>query len=102
MPARLKTIFPAAGQNDFLFIDGNHTFEGVKADFEMYSGLVRPGGLIVFDDICLHLASLNCHVDHFWQEMKNEGRTREFIPEAKQGSCGIGAIEVKKAIIHEN
>lgn len=36
---------------DFLFIDGDHTYEGVKKDFEMYSPLVRKGGLIAFHDI---------------------------------------------------
>lgn len=35
---------------DFLFIDGDHSYAGVKADFENYKGLVRPGGLIVFHD----------------------------------------------------
>jgi hypothetical protein len=29
---------------DFLFIDGDHTYEGVKKDFEMYSPLVRREG----------------------------------------------------------
>src|ERR1700722_6805856 len=36
---------------DFLFIDGDHSYEGVKRDFEMYSPLVRAGGLIAFHDI---------------------------------------------------
>src|SRR5690348_32017 len=31
---------------DFLLIDGDHRYEGVKADFQMYSPFVRPGGLI--------------------------------------------------------
>lgn len=35
---------------DFLFIDGDHSTEGVKLDFEMYSPLVRPGGLVGFHD----------------------------------------------------
>jgi cephalosporin hydroxylase len=35
---------------DFLFIDGDHTYGGVKMDYEMYSPLVRPGGLVVFHD----------------------------------------------------
>lgn len=36
---------------DFLFIDGDHTYEGAKADFELYSSLVRDGGIIGFHDI---------------------------------------------------
>jgi cephalosporin hydroxylase len=35
---------------DFLFIDGDHTYEGVKKDFEMYSPLVKKG-IIAFHDI---------------------------------------------------
>lgn len=36
---------------DFLFIDGDHTYKGVKQDFEMYSPFVKKGGLICFHDI---------------------------------------------------
>ena len=36
---------------DLLYIDGDHSYEGVKADFDMYSGLIRPGELIIFHDI---------------------------------------------------
>jgi predicted O-methyltransferase YrrM len=36
---------------DFLFIDADHSYEGVKKDFEMYSPLVRKGGIIAFYDI---------------------------------------------------
>lgn len=36
---------------DFLFIDGDHTLEGVSKDYEMYGPLVRPGGWIGFHDI---------------------------------------------------
>lgn len=36
---------------DFLFLDGDHSREGVELDFIMYSGLVRPGGWIGFHDI---------------------------------------------------
>lgn len=35
---------------DILFIDGDHSYMGVKRDFEMYSQLVNPGGYIIFDD----------------------------------------------------
>ena len=36
---------------DFLFIDGDHSYDGVKADFENFASLVRPGGIIAFHDI---------------------------------------------------
>lgn len=35
---------------DFLLIDGDHTYQGVKNDFELYRSHVQPGGLILFDD----------------------------------------------------
>lgn len=37
-------------QYDVLVIDGDHSFKGVKFDFENYAPMVRPGGYIVFDD----------------------------------------------------
>lgn len=36
---------------DMLFIDGDHTYHGVRADFDNYRNLVKPGGYIVFHDI---------------------------------------------------
>lgn len=39
-----------ADQCDVLFIDGDHSYEAVKRDYENYSHLVKKGGLIVFHD----------------------------------------------------
>ena len=35
---------------DFLFIDGDHSYEGVKKDFELYSSIVNDNGIIVIHD----------------------------------------------------
>lgn len=35
---------------DLLFIDGDHTLDGVKNDYDRYSKYVKKGGYIVFDD----------------------------------------------------
>lgn len=35
---------------DLLFIDGDHSIEGCKADFELYAGKVVVGGFIAFHD----------------------------------------------------
>lgn len=76
---------------DYLFIDGDHTYEGVKQDFEMYSPMVRKGGLIVFHDIAEHPGS-ECQVDKFWHEVKEGRDYKEFVNDWKQGQYGIGVI----------
>ena len=35
---------------DFLFIDGDHSYEGCKADWDLYSPLLRSGSCVVFHD----------------------------------------------------
>ena len=35
---------------NFLLIDGDHSFEGVKADFDRYAPMIQTGGYIVLDD----------------------------------------------------
>jgi predicted O-methyltransferase YrrM len=35
---------------NILFIDGDHSYQGVINDFSLYHDLVKPGGYIVFDD----------------------------------------------------
>ncbi len=42
-------VAPAGGL-DLLFIDGDHRYEGVLADWLLYSHLVSPGGIIAFHD----------------------------------------------------
>jgi FkbM family methyltransferase len=35
---------------DLLVIDGDHSYAGVKADFENYQSMVHRGGFVIFDD----------------------------------------------------
>lgn len=76
---------------DYLFIDGDHSYEGVKQDFEMYSPLVRPGGVIAFHDIAPHKDS-TCEVSRFWNQIKGKYESREIIENIGQGWAGIGII----------
>ena len=48
---------------DFLFIDGGHNYDNVINDFNRYSKLVNPGGLIVFDDY-LMFERPNINIDY--------------------------------------
>jgi predicted O-methyltransferase YrrM len=83
-----------AAKLDFLFIDGDHSYEGVKKDFEMYSSLVRPGGVIAFHDIVAHPPEAQCHVKEFWDLVKQRYRYKEIIDGPQQQWAGIGVLYV--------
>lgn len=83
---------------DFLFIDGDHSYEGVKADFETYSSIVRPDGLIAFHDISHHPLEGTVEVERFWGEIKDSFRAWEFCVAGHERSWGpwggIGVVQV--------
>lgn len=81
-------------QVDFLFIDGDHTEEGVKSDYNMYSPLVRSGGIIAFHDILEKQPIPNNQVFYFWKEIKKITKTEEFVKDYAQTGFGIGIIRV--------
>jgi len=79
---------------DLLFIDGDHTYKGVKRDFEMHNKLASKGGIIAFHDVCPHLPQTGCEVDKFWCEIKDEYEHVEIVRDWKQGWAGIGVLYV--------
>lgn len=82
----------AGDEIDFLFIDGDHTYEGVKQDFEMYKPLVAENGIIAFHDIVDHPNEPECNVDRFWSEIKEKYEVREIIGSDDQDWGGIGVV----------
>ena len=74
---------------DFIFIDGDHSYDGVKEDYENYSPLVRPGGLVGFHDICMAADDLSLHnmgVSKFFRELDVPNKKRI------EHSFGIGIV----------
>lgn len=69
---------------DILFIDGDHSYEGVRADYYNYQPLVRKGGLIVFHDSVGYPT-----VRQFTNELK--GNTFEI--NQKPGGWGLFILE---------
>lgn len=76
---------------DFIFIDGDHSYEGVKKDFYKYSGLLGQNGVIAFHDIAKG-GELAGNVFQFWSEVKNNYANLEFINNIDQKGCGIGIL----------
>lgn len=73
---------------DVLFIDGDHTYLGVRLDFEMYAPLVRSGGLVVLHDICHHPDRPDVGVERLWLELKGDKR-EHVAPPAVWGGIGV-------------
>lgn len=81
------------GPYDCVFIDGDHTLEGVKADFKNYGPM---GRIVAFHDIVdtmvPNLRKEKIEVPVFWNEIKQKYRHVEFI--APGSTMGIGVIYV--------
>lgn len=80
---------------DFVFIDGDHTYEGVKQDWENYGPM---GRIVGFHDIGGPLDDMR----RFWNELKDSGeyRTEECIdtvdgPEGRKAKFGIGIVHME-------
>jgi predicted O-methyltransferase YrrM len=73
---------------DLLFIDGDHSYLGVKKDFEMYAPFVRRGGIVLFHDILPHPKVPACAVDRLWNEIKVHFKHREFVEEDDERGWG--------------
>lgn len=87
---------------DVLYLDGDHSYDGIKADFELFSPLVRPGGIIVFHDIVpdfksrygIETASRVGGVPQFWAEIRATHATvEEIVEDSAQDGFGIGILE---------
>ena len=102
-PATVKKVEELlAGRSiDMLFIDGDHSYEGVTKDFLCYRHLVRDGGLIGFHDIVpdhktrfgkTDTAGYAGGVPILWSHLKQRYDHNEYINNPEQDGCGIGVL----------
>jgi hypothetical protein len=87
----LRTTFDAAnaqfddGTIDLLHIDGAHTYEAARHDFDLWFPKVRPGGVILIHDIAARKKDFG--VWRLWDEIKPKFISFEFIH-----NWGLGVI----------
>jgi hypothetical protein len=70
---------------DLLHIDGLHTYDAVKEDFETWLPKMNSNGVILLHDI--HVRHADFGVYRLWEEIKSVYSTIEFV-----GSYGLGVI----------
>lgn len=112
LPATRRRLVEVLGGRkiDLLFIDGDHSYEGCLADFDMYHDLVGARGLIVLHDICLFPEEWPDRpgVGLAWRDLKAryggeeiidpDGISTPQLPPGKRWRWGIGVIEAQRVI----
>jgi len=96
----VNRVFPEKGTVDLLFIDGDHRYDGVKSDFELYQPLVRKGGYIIFHDIVedwgqrygRETNKYTGGVPTFFSEIKGDYQHHRFVEDLEQDGFGIGVL----------
>lgn len=65
---------------DFVFIDGDHSYEGVKADFYNVLPYLKKNTPVAFHDIVISQFhhTHGCYVGEFWRDLKNEFKATKF------------------------
>ena len=75
---------------DILHIDGDHTYESVKNDYETWSPFVKENGVILFHDTCIDTPRFG--VKRFFEELDMPKLTFTH-------TCGLGVASKNKQLI---
>jgi predicted O-methyltransferase YrrM len=80
---------------DFAFIDGDHSWEGVKADFYNVLPYLTKGSPVVFHVIVISdfHHQHGCYVGEFWEELKRDFKGGTFSElKTDENWAGIGIV----------
>jgi len=91
---QLKQVFEQDGKlPTFIFVDGDHTYEGVRQDIIDYFPLLAPGGIMMFHDYLPPLSDEN------WQGIMyhhagNEPGIRQACQELMENTYGCEVLDI--------
>lgn len=101
----IMSLLPDEGA-DVIFIDGNHSAGGVRADWETYRGLVVADGFLAFHDTHHDHAEYCAGAAKLWPELQRfyartwdiyhewDGMTWAHKHPGVRKQCGIGLVQV--------
>lgn len=82
-------IDQAEGPFDAAFIDGDHSYEGVRADWLNYSPLIRSGGLVAFHDTWPNAERVEPGIVRFVDELRHQLPSHEWTSPDGVGICAF-------------
>lgn len=91
-------LFPEDAGIDLLFIDGNHSFDAVEADFQNYAPMLSPQGIVVLHDVAGPAATLpndgnpSYGVVEFWTNIRRLVPQSFEISERPGVGYGLGVV----------
>jgi len=79
----------------YIYIDADHSYEGVKKDYKIFWPRLEKGGFMVFHDVLLrqHPEFDNFGVWKFWNEMKNTNKITIPYTHSKVLPSGLGILQ---------
>jgi hypothetical protein len=96
---------------DYAFIDGDHSFDGVRQDFELCLRFAAPDAIFAFHDIAAQpnpewaadtdTVEAAGVVHGFWEQVKRRYAHDEFIHDAAQEGYGIGVLYLAHQLPNE-
>ena len=86
----------ADGSVNLLHIDGFHTYDAVRLDFETWLPKMAKNGIIILHDI--HVRHADFGVFKYWAELKKQYSTIEFVSSYGLGVVFLGVPESSKLV----
>ena len=77
---------------DFLFIDGDHRYEGVRADFYGYRSYLAPQSIVAMHDVGVPDTHPEIQVGRFWSEILDHKLTTRTLISQPGRTPGIGVV----------
>ncbi len=88
-----RTAARLLGPYDWVFIDADHSYAAVAADWASYGQMCAPGAVIALHDILPASAAYpEIQVSRLWAEIKVDHTTTEFIADRAAPWGGIGVV----------
>ena len=90
-PRSVGKVHGSQHKFNMLFIDGDHSYDNALADWLLYKDLVKPGGLVVFDDVVFTQTNDSGGVPRLIKELEDKHQIN-YIVDSK--SVGIAYYKI--------